>query len=230
MRTRRRRGHLSGADAGQSSPPQSEIESSRDQELTDLGAPVMSSTVGSWPRRLGCPVSTRLYRDFLIRSGRGWLNPAVDPGRPSRSRCLPYVEESVPMRVVVMTARGEVQVEDRADPTIQKPSYAIIGCLQSVSAGPICGLTAGLRRWTATPDGSRVPRHPGRGRIGGLQCEAGPVRRRFVLASDNTCEICGSDGYKAMDERRAIPPMTDFSETSRTVFRRSLFPHRPRHG
>jgi hypothetical protein len=35
------------------------------------------------------------------------------------------------------------------------------------------------------------------------------------FASDNTCEICGSDGYKAMDERRAIPPMTDYlSETA----------------
>jgi hypothetical protein len=47
------------------------------------------------------------------------------------------------MRVAVMTARGGVQVEDRADPTIQTPTDAIIGCLQSMSAGPICGLTAG---------------------------------------------------------------------------------------
>jgi hypothetical protein len=47
------------------------------------------------------------------------------------------------------------------------------------------------------------------------------------FASDNTCEICGSNGYEAMDERRAIKvplrPSTDYlRETSRAVFRRSL--------
>ena len=86
------------------------------------------------------------------------------------------------MRVAVMTAPGEVQVEDRADPTILKPTDAVI----RLSATCICGSDLwpyrGIEALDGHPsDGSRVRRHRGRGRLGGLQREAGPVRRRVVL-------------------------------------------------
>ena len=59
------------------------------------------------------------------------------------------------MRVAVMTAPGEVQVEDRADPTILKPTDAII----RLSATCICGSDLWPYRGIddvgrATPDGS----------------------------------------------------------------------------
>jgi hypothetical protein len=64
-------------------------------ELTDFGAMSTSSTVRLSPRCLGCPISTRLKRDFLIRSGKGWLDQAAGPRCPAGVG-LPYVEESVP--------------------------------------------------------------------------------------------------------------------------------------
>jgi len=59
------------------------------------------------------------------------------------------------MRVAVMTAPGEVQVEDRADPTIQKPTDAII----RLSATSICG--SGLWHYGGieTLDGPRPMGH-----------------------------------------------------------------------
>src|SRR5215218_8680251 len=66
----------------------------RVQELTDLGASKVVA-LRPCPAPLGCPVSTRLEKDFLIRSGRGWLDPSGGTWSPCQSRCLPYVEESV---------------------------------------------------------------------------------------------------------------------------------------
>ena len=76
-------------------PAGSELGLPQDQELTDLGAMSVIDNAALNRRRLGCSVGTRLERDFLIRSDRGWLDPAAGPGRPGRSSCCPYVEESV---------------------------------------------------------------------------------------------------------------------------------------
>src|SRR5215210_8339327 len=113
-----------------------------------------SSTVRLCPRRLGCPISTRLRRDFLIRSGGGWLDPAAGPRCPAGPGVCP-TSRSLSMRVAVMTAPGEVKVEDRADPTIQKPTDAII----RLYATCICGSDLWPYRGIAALDGPRPMGH-----------------------------------------------------------------------
>ena len=86
------------------------------------------------------------------------------------------------MRVAVMTAPGEVQVEDRADPTILKPTDAII----RLSATCICGSDLWPYRGIEALDGPRPMGHEYAGiveEVGSAvsTCAAGPVRRRVVL-------------------------------------------------
>ena len=111
------------------------------------------------------------------------------------------------MRVAVMTARGELQVEDSADPTIQTPTDAII----RLSATSICGSGLWHHRGIETLDGSRrwVTSTPtlwkrflatsdllGTGRFAAVAAEVG---FDLKLPLDDA-----GDGYKAMDERCAI--------------------------
>ena len=49
------------------------------------------------------------------------------------------------MRVAVMTAPGEVRVEDRAEPTILKPTDAVIRLSATCICGSAAGLTGGSR-------------------------------------------------------------------------------------
>ena len=101
------------------------------------------------------------------------------------------------MRGVVMHAPGDVRVEDRPEPTILKPTDAII----RLSAACICGSDLWPYRGAddlsrAHADGARVRRH----RRGGRRRRSTTIKPgQFVVgsffASDNTCEICRA-GYQ----------------------------------
>ena len=109
------------------------------------------------------------------------------------------------MRVAVMTAPGEVQVEDRDHPTIMKPTDAII----RLSATCICGSDLWPYRGIEALDGPCPMFHQYPGIVDEVGSAVSSVKPGQLVvgsffASDNTCEICGSDGYKAMNQRRAI--------------------------
>ncbi|MEV6305467.1 zinc-dependent alcohol dehydrogenase family protein [Actinoplanes sp. NPDC051861] len=100
------------------------------------------------------------------------------------------------MRVAVMTAPGEVRVEDRADPVIQEPADAIV----RLSATCICGSDLWPYRGIEALSG---PRRMGHEYVGVVEEVGSAVRTirpgQFVVgsffASDNTCEICRA-GYQ----------------------------------
>ena len=86
------------------------------------------------------------------------------------------------MRVAVMTAPGEVRVEDYAEPTVLKPTDAVI----RLSATCICGSDPWPYRGADQID---APSHPGRVYDLDLPQEEAPT------------------GYRAMDARQAIKVM-----------------------
>ncbi|GAA3778297.1 zinc-dependent alcohol dehydrogenase family protein [Plantactinospora mayteni] len=106
------------------------------------------------------------------------------------------------MRVAVMTAPGQVHVEDRPEPRIVEPTDAII----RLAATCICGSDLWPYRGVEPVDEPRPMGHE----YAGIVEEVGPavttVRPdQFVVgsffASDNTCEICRS-GYQSSCVRR----------------------------
>jgi threonine dehydrogenase-like Zn-dependent dehydrogenase len=100
------------------------------------------------------------------------------------------------MRVAVMTAPGEVHVEDRPDPRIERPTDAVI----RLSATCICGSDLWPYRGIEALDGPRPMGHEYVGVVEEVGSEVRNVRPgQFVVgsffASDNTCEICRA-GYQ----------------------------------
>ncbi len=101
------------------------------------------------------------------------------------------------MRGTVLYAPGDVRVEDRPDPTIEKPTDAVI----RVSAACVCG--SDLWPYRGIQDVGE-PRPMGHEYVGIVEEVGSDVRSvkpgQFVvgsfLASDNTCEICRS-GYQS---------------------------------
>src|SRR3954454_8787548 len=101
------------------------------------------------------------------------------------------------MRGTVMYAPGDVRVEDRPDPTIEKPTDAII----RLAATCVCGSDLWPYPAVATVD---EPRPMGHEYVGIVEEVGGDVRTikpgQFVvgsfMASDNTCEICQA-GYQS---------------------------------
>jgi threonine dehydrogenase-like Zn-dependent dehydrogenase len=111
------------------------------------------------------------------------------------------------MRVAVMTAPGEVQVEDRADPTILKPTDAII----RLSATCICGSDLWPYRGIEALDGPRPMGHEYAGIVEEVGSAVSTVKPgQFVVgsffASDNTCEICRSGYQPSCPYREAFGP------------------------
>ena len=101
------------------------------------------------------------------------------------------------MRVAVMTAPGEVHVEDRPDPVIVEPTDAII----RLAATCICGSDLWPYRGVEAVDEPRPMGHEYAGVVEEVGSAVGTVRPgQFVVgsffASDNTCEICRS-GYQS---------------------------------
>jgi threonine dehydrogenase-like Zn-dependent dehydrogenase len=100
------------------------------------------------------------------------------------------------MRVAVMTAPGEVRVEDRPDPAIVEPTDAII----RLAATCICGSDLWPYRGVEPVDEPRPMGHEYAGIVEEVGSAVTAVRPgQFVVgsffASDNTCEICQA-GYQ----------------------------------
>jgi len=110
------------------------------------------------------------------------------------------------MRVAVMTAPGEVGVEDYAEPTIVKPTDAII----ALSASCICGSDLWPYRGVDPLEGPRPMGHEYCGIVEEVGSAVTTVKPgQFVVgsffASDNTCEICRS-GYQPSCPTGRQPP------------------------
>src|SRR3954471_14621700 len=101
------------------------------------------------------------------------------------------------MRGAVLHAPGDIRVEQRPDPTIEKPSDAII----RLAAACVCGSDLWPYRGIETVDG---PAPMGHEYVGIVEAVGADVRNvkpgQFVIgsffASDNTCEICRA-GYQS---------------------------------
>ena len=107
------------------------------------------------------------------------------------------------MRGVVMIKPGEIQVEDREEPTIVEPTDAII----KVSATCICGSDLWPYRGVQQVD-HQVMGHEYIGVVEEIGSEVKNIKvGDFVVgsfwASDNTCEICQA-GYQAYCVHRTI--------------------------
>lgn len=99
------------------------------------------------------------------------------------------------MRVAVMYAPGDVRVEDRPEPTIMKPTDAVL----RLAATCVCGSDLWPYRGVEPLDGPRPMGHEYAGVVEEVGAEVTTVRPgQFVVgsffASDNTCEICRA-GY-----------------------------------
>ena len=100
------------------------------------------------------------------------------------------------MRGVVMHAPGDVRVEDRPEPTIVKPTDAVI----TLSAACICGSDLWPYWGVEALDAPRPMGHEYVGIVEEVDSAVTSIRPgQFVVgsffASDNTCEICRS-GYQ----------------------------------
>ena len=111
------------------------------------------------------------------------------------------------MRVAVMSAPGLVRVEDRPDPTILKPTDAII----RLSATCICGSDLWPYRGIEALDGPRPMGHEYAGIVEEVGSAVTTVEPgQFVVgsffASDNTCEVCRSGYQPSCPHREAFGP------------------------
>lgn len=111
------------------------------------------------------------------------------------------------MRVAVMTAPGQVAVEDVAEPTVEKPTDAVIRLVASC----ICGSDLWAYRGVEALDGPRRMGHEYVGVVEEVGSAVTSVRPgQFVVgsffASDNTCEICASGYQSGCVNREAACP------------------------
>jgi threonine dehydrogenase-like Zn-dependent dehydrogenase len=101
------------------------------------------------------------------------------------------------MRGAVLHAPGDIRVEDRADPTIEKPTDAII----RLAATCVCGSDLWPYRGIEEVSGPAPMGHEYVGIVEEVGSDVTTVRAgQFVVgsffASDNTCEICQA-GYQS---------------------------------
>src|SRR4051795_1901602 len=101
------------------------------------------------------------------------------------------------MRGTVMYAPGDVRVEDRPDPTIEKPTDAVI----RLAATCVCGSDLWPYRGIEDVTGPAPMGHEYVGVVEEVGDEVRDIRPgQFVVgsffASDNTCEICAA-GYQS---------------------------------
>jgi threonine dehydrogenase-like Zn-dependent dehydrogenase len=101
------------------------------------------------------------------------------------------------MRGAVLHAPGDVRVEDRPDPTIEKPTDAVI----RLSATCVCGSDLWPYRGIEKVDGPAPMGHEYVGIVEEVGSDVRTIRPgQFVVgsffASDNTCEICRA-GYQS---------------------------------
>src|SRR3989440_2261358 len=142
------------------------------------------------------------------RRSRTW--PSTPAGRkrcprwpsPNRSSAAtdtrsPNRKELPPMRGALLYAPGDVRVEQRADPTIEQPTDAVI----RLAATCVCGSDLWPYRGIEKVDGPAPMGHEYVGVVEEIGRDVRNVRPgQFVVgsffASDNTCEICRA-GYQS---------------------------------
>src|SRR3712207_8199861 len=108
------------------------------------------------------------------------------------------------MRGTVLYAPGDVRVEERDMPTIEKPTDAVIRLV----AACVCGSDLWPYRGIEPLDGPRPMGHEYVGVVEEVGNEVGNVQPgQFVVgsffASDNTCEICRA-GYQSQIGRAHV--------------------------
>ena len=101
------------------------------------------------------------------------------------------------MRVAVMTAPGEIRIENRPEPKIVEPTDAVI----RLAATCVCGSDLWPYRGVEALDGPRPMGHEYAGVVEEVGDQVTYIRPgQFVVgsffASDNTCEICRA-GYQS---------------------------------
>ena len=111
------------------------------------------------------------------------------------------------MRVAVMTAPGEVRVEDRPEPEIVEPTDAIL----RLAATCVCGSDLWPYRGVEALDAPRPMGHEYAGIVEEVGSAVTTVRPgQFVVgsffASDNTCEICRAGYQTSCIRREAAAP------------------------
>ena len=109
------------------------------------------------------------------------------------------------MRVAVMTAPGEVRVEDHAEPTILKPTDAVV----RLAATCVCGSDLWPYRGINKIERPTPIGHEYCGVVTEVGADVASVRPgQFVIgsfiASDNTCEICRAGVQSACLHRQGI--------------------------
>src|SRR2546421_1161209 len=149
------------------------------------------------------------------RRSRTW--PSTPAGRkrcprwpsPNRSSAAtdtrsPNRKELPPMRGALLYAPGDVRVEQRADPTIEQPTDAVI----RLAATCVCGSDLWPYRGIEKVDGPAPMGHEYVGVVEEIGRDVRNVRPgQFVVgsffASDNTCEICRA-GYQSSCVHREL--------------------------
>jgi threonine dehydrogenase-like Zn-dependent dehydrogenase len=111
------------------------------------------------------------------------------------------------MLVAVMSAPGQVHVEDRPEPRIEQPTDAVI----RLAATCICGSDLWPYRGVEALDGPRPMGHEYAGIVEEVGSAVTSVRPgQFVVgsffASDNTCEICRAGYQTSCVQREAGAP------------------------
>jgi threonine dehydrogenase-like Zn-dependent dehydrogenase len=111
------------------------------------------------------------------------------------------------MRVAVLSAPGEVHVEDRPDPVIVNPTDAII----RLAVTCVCGSDLWPYRGVEAVDQPRPMGHEYVGIVEDVGSAVTTVRPgQFVVgsffASDNTCEICRAGYQSACTRRESAAP------------------------
>jgi threonine dehydrogenase-like Zn-dependent dehydrogenase len=119
------------------------------------------------------------------------------------------------MRVAVLSAPGEIRVEDRPEPKIQEPTDAVI----RLSATCVCGSDLWPYRGVDAVDEPRPMGHEYAGVVEEVGDEVTTIKPgQFVVgsffASDNTCEICRA-GYQSSCVHRQ-PGAPDGAQADRT--------------
>ena len=111
------------------------------------------------------------------------------------------------MRVAVMTAPGEVRVEDRPEPTIVEPTDAIV----RLAATCVCGSDLWPYRGIEALEGARPMGHEYAGVVEQVGSAVTGIKPgQFVVgsffASDNTCEICRAGYHSHCVHRESAAP------------------------
>jgi threonine dehydrogenase-like Zn-dependent dehydrogenase len=111
------------------------------------------------------------------------------------------------MRVAVMTAPGEVRVEDRPEPVIVEPTDAVV----RLAATCVCGSDLWPYRGIEALDGPRPMGHEYAGVVEEVGSAVTGIKPgQFVVgsffASDNTCEICRAGYHSHCVHRESAAP------------------------